>query len=146
MSLCCSLHKAKTHLAAAIAISLLEKKKSVVFGTVTPFLGQIRKTFDDDREHEWDVMRRFSWCDLLIIDDLGKEKVSDWVQQTVYEIINNRYVNNKSLVITTNMSLGDIRERYQEHGDAIVSRILEMCRGVRLDGPDWRKKRVLGNA
>ena len=75
-----------------------------------------------------------------------EREVADWVQQTVYEIINNRYVNNKSLVITTNVSLGDIRERYQEHGDAIVSRILEMCRGVRLDGPDWRKKGVLGNA
>jgi DNA replication protein DnaC len=133
----------KTHLAAAIAMELISREHTVVFGTVTSLLAQVRNTFDSDRETEMEVMRRLTKCDLLIIDDLGKEKVTDWVEQTVYELINTRYERNKSLVVTTNLSLTDIRSKYANVGDAIVDRIIEMCQGVRIVGESWRKKAVL---
>jgi DNA replication protein DnaC len=133
----------KTHLAAAIAMELISREHTVVFGTVTSLLAQVRNTFDSDRETEMEVMRRLTKCDLLIIDDLGKEKVTDWVEQTVYELINTRYERNKSLVVTTNLSLADIRSKYANVGDAIVDRIIEMCQGVRIVGESWRKKAVL---
>jgi DNA replication protein DnaC len=130
----------KTHLAAAIAMELIGREHTVVFGTVTNLLAQVRSTYSDDRVSELDIMRRLTRCDLLIIDDLGKERVSDWVEQTVYEIINTRYERNRSLIITTNMSLAEIRAKYAKVGDAIVDRILEMCQGIRMVGDSWRRK------
>lgn len=133
----------KTHLAAAIAMNLLDREHSVVFGTVTSLLGQIRSAFDSDRISEREVMDKLCRCQLLIIDDLGKEKTTDWVEQTLYEIINTRYEDNKSLVITTNMNLDEIRNKYQNNGDAIVDRILETCEGVEMKWPSWRKRAVM---
>lgn len=130
----------KTHLSAAIALELLEREFSVVFGTVTTLLAEIRRTYEDEKSSDYDVFNRMAKCDLLIIDDLGKEKVTEWVDQTIYEIINTRYENNKALIITTNMSLTTLRSKYTNTGEAVVSRILEMCHGIKMDGPDWRKK------
>jgi DNA replication protein DnaC len=133
----------KTHLSAAIAMYLLQRLHSVVFGTVATLLAQLRGSFNSEKVTEWDILQRLMKCDLLIIDDLGKEKVTDWVEQTVYEIINARYENNRSLIITTNLSLTEIRAKYQNNGEAMVSRILEMCQGVKMDGTDYRKRLVL---
>ncbi|WP_233096226.1 ATP-binding protein [Alicyclobacillus sp. SO9] len=133
----------KTHLAAAISLKLLEQEFRIVFGTVTSLLGQIRHTFDDSKEREADVFNRLTQCDLLVIDDIGKEKVTEWTEQTLFEIINSRYENNRSLVLTSNVSIADIRKRYQNVGDALTSRLLEMCQGIKMDGSDWRKKAVV---
>jgi len=133
----------KTHLSAAIALKLLESEYTVVFGTVTTLLSQLRNTYNNDKQNEQEIFNRLVKCQLLILDDLGKEKVSDWVEQTVYELINTRYENNRPLIITTNMTLSNIRDKYQNTGEAIVSRIIEMCRGVKMNGADWRKKAML---
>lgn len=130
----------KTHLAAAIAMHLLEREHTVVFGTVTSLLSQLRNTYDDHRETEKDVMRRLTRCQLLVIDDLGKEKVSPWVEQTVFEIINARYDDNKSVIITTNMDLPEIEKKYKDNGKALLDRIFEMCKGIKLSGKSWRKQ------
>ncbi|OPX87756.1 MAG: DNA replication protein DnaC [Pelotomaculum sp. PtaB.Bin104] len=133
----------KTHLAAAITLHLLNQCRSVILGTVTSLLGRIRQTYDDDaRETERQVLDQLIDVSLLVIDDLGKEKPTPWVEQMLYEIINARYEANKPLVITTNTSLKDIEARYKNTGPAIVSRIIEMCQGVRMDGADWRKSRL----
>ncbi|MFB5193166.1 ATP-binding protein [Alicyclobacillus fastidiosus] len=132
----------KTHLSAAIAMELLSREYSAVFGTVTTLLDEFRSAYDNDRIHHADVMRQLTRCDLLIVDDLGKEKVTDWVEQMVYELINTRYENNKSLIVTTNMTLTDIRDKYTERGAAIVSRILEMCKGVKMTGRDRRRMNI----
>lgn len=129
----------KTHLAAAIVQSLIEQGETVLFGTVTSLLGRIRATYGDSRETEEEVMREIQNCRLLVIDDLGKEKPTEWVEQTLYEIINHRYEFNKPLIITTNTSLKGIEEQYKKNGEAIVSRIAEMCKGVKMSWGDYRK-------
>ncbi|SFU70487.1 DNA replication protein DnaC [Alicyclobacillus macrosporangiidus] len=144
----------KTHLAAAIAMELIARGHWVVFGTITSLLQDIRRTYDEHaRETEADVLRRLKRCALLIIDDLGKENVSPWVKQTVFDVVNARYEDNKALIVTTNLSLPVIRQRYNADpqnpndtvsvGDALVDRILEMCKGVRMVGESWRKRSVL---
>jgi len=133
----------KTHLAAAITLHLLNQGYGVIFGTVTTLLGWIRQTYDDDaRESERQVIDQLVYASLLVIDDLGKEKPTPWVEQMLYEIINSRYEANKPLIITTNTSLREIEARYENTGRAIVSRIVEMCQGVRMEGQDWRKSRL----
>ncbi len=136
----------KTHLAAAVTMDLLGKGHSVIFGTVSSLLAQIRNTYDDDRESEMQVKGRLSNCDLLVIDEIGKEKVNAWVAQTVYDIVNARYERNKALIVTTNLSLTEIRARYDRRiedvkigvGSAIVDRMIEMCDGVKLVGKSYR--------
>lgn len=143
----------KTHLAAAIAMELMSRELSVVYGTVSSLLSQIRSTYDSSKETEAAAKYRMTSCDLLVIDEMGKEKVNAWVGQTVYDIINARYENNKAMVITTNLSLAEIRKKYNDIdsvrvgiGDALVDRIYEACRGVQFTGTSWRKQSLGGGA
>lgn len=131
----------KTHLCAAIALQLLEGEHSVMFGTVATLLGQIRSTYDS-QQSEREVFNRMTKCDLLIIDDMGKERVTEWGDTMLYELVNTRYENNKAILFTTNNTLSDIRTKYPNSGEAIVSRVLEMCEGIKMTGPDWRKKAI----
>lgn len=130
----------KTHLSAAIGQHLLDEGKSVLYGTVATHLARLRHTYGNDKQTERQVMDQLIRCQLLIIDDVGKEKVTEWVDQTVFEIINTRYEHRKPVVITTNLSLSEIRDKYTVTGDALVSRIIEMCAGVQMSGADWRKE------
>jgi len=134
-----SIGTGKTHLAAAITMALIEKEVRVTFGTFGTLLAQLRNAFDGNGS-ERDIMRKYIKGPLLVIDDLGKEKVTDWVEQTIYEIVNTRYEDNKSLIITTNLDLAQLRQRYPNVGDAMVDRIIEMCRGVKLNGESWRRR------
>ena len=132
----------KTHLAAAIAIHLLNNQTPVIFGTVTTLLGRLRQTYaKESNETEREILDALTSVNLLILDDLGKEKSTPWVQQMLYEVINTRYENKKSLVVTTNSGMKQLEERMPDVGAAIVSRLLEMCQGVKLNGPDRRKTR-----
>lgn len=132
----------KTHLAAAIAHEQIKKSRSVLFGTVPSLLSRIKATYSDDHGTEQEVMSIFFRCSLLVLDDLGKEKVSEWVEERMYEIVNGRYERNLPIVITTNVGLKAVKDRYRMNGVAIVSRLHEMCpRGVMLNGPDYRMKR-----
>jgi len=134
----------KTHLAAAITLYMLNHCQPVIFGTVTNLLGRIRQTYNNDnKETERQAVDDFLNIPLLVIDDLGKEKPTAWVEQMMYEIINGRYEDNKPLIITTNISLKGIEEQYERNGAAIVSRIVEMCQGVKMDGSDHRKARLI---
>ena len=134
----------KTYLAAAITLRLVENCQSVIFGTVTTLLGRIRQTYTKNSEFdEREIIDQLTNVSLLVIDDLGKEKPTEWTEQMLYEIINARYENNMPLVITTNISLKEIRERYENNGPAIESRIIEMCQGIRMIGKDFRKKRLV---
>jgi len=72
---------------------------------------------------------------LLFIDDLGAEKVTEWVEEVIYLIINTRYENNIPIVITSNYPLSKVAELV---GDRVASRIKEMCHVVEIKGEDRR--------
>lgn len=72
---------------------------------------------------------------ILILDDVGSEKVSDWTIETLYHLINDRYENNKPTIITSNLSLKELAEKV---GDRIPSRIAEMCEVIKIEGKDRR--------
>lgn len=74
---------------------------------------------------------------LLILDDLGCEKITDWVLEKFYEIINTRYNHVRPVIITSNHSIPELAEKV---GDRIVSRLVEMCDIVELTGDDRRIK------
>lgn len=130
----------KTHLAAAVAIEQAKACRSVIFGTVPSILGRIKATFDG-KETEWEVKSAIMSCSLLVLDDLGKEKPSEWVEETLYEIVNARYVKGLPVIITTNVGLKAVEARYPWNGEAIVSRLFEMCRGAQVGGDDYRRRK-----
>lgn len=129
----------KTHLAAALALTRMAMGHSVLFGTVPALLDRIRAAYDDERETEAQVMRPFLSASLLVMDDLGKERVNDWVEEKVYAILNGRYERKLQVVITSNCGLEGIQRRYPWNGEAIVSRLFGMCQGVMIEGEDFRK-------
>ncbi|WP_461040817.1 ATP-binding protein [Tepidimicrobium xylanilyticum] len=133
----------KTHLAAAIANSLLNKLYSVYFGNVVDIMGFIKSTYNQDSEiSERDAISIMTdKVDLFIIDDLGKENNTEYTLSMLYQLINRVYENEKPIVITTNFNSIELSRKLGERGQAIVSRVTEMCEPVIFKGEDWRLKR-----
>lgn len=133
----------KTHLAAAITLHLLNQGIPVIFGTLINLLGKVKQTYSDYSESEENIIDTYCAVDLLVIDDLGKEKPTEWVLEKLYNIINTRYENNKPIIITTNFNYDELVRRLTVNGNdstakALASRLNEICRGVLADGQDYR--------
>jgi len=75
---------------------------------------------------------------VVILDDIGAEKPSDWVEEQLYALIDVRYRMLRSTIFSSNRSM---RQLEAQIGSRSVSRIMEMCEGVRVGGEDWRKRR-----
>lgn len=106
----------KTFLSACIARVVSEKGRSVVYDTAGNVFARFEaKRFarfgEEARQAETDT-RRYLICDLLILDDLGSEFTSPFVQSALYELINTRLRENKHTVISSNLSLEEVRKRY----------------------------------
>jgi DNA replication protein DnaC len=137
-----SIGAGKTHLAAAIANQLLAAGIPVIFKTAIDLLSDIRSTYDTETQ-ESKVVDTYGTVELLILDDLGKEKVTAWAASMIFSIINARYENMLPTIITTNhgckelaAALGDDRTR----AEAIVSRLQETCVTVVMAWDDHRKR------
>ena len=89
-------------------------------------------------ETETQVLARYSNIKILALDDLGAERVSDWSIQMLYLLIDRRYREMRQTLISSNMSLSEIAESFD---DRIASRISEMCQIVKFDGEDRRLRR-----
>ena len=134
----------KTHLIAAMIdwIARMTKRRKnqvwIIFTTSVDMLARIKYSFDrkfKENETTEEVMDRLENCSLLIIDDLGSEKTTDWANELFYKIIDYRYSNLKPIIITTNLTDQELKEKISER---LVSRIHEMCKGIRLTGKDYR--------
>jgi len=103
----------KTFLSACIAREVTEQGFSVVYDTAaTIFRVMENEYFHRGEEDNSFAVDRFLRCDLLIMDDLGTELVTAFVQSALYRIINTRLMEGKSTVISTNLSPGELYERY----------------------------------
>lgn len=76
---------------------------------------------------------------VLVIDDIGAEKITEWAIERLYIIINKAYERGHIVIIATNLAPDELREKY---GDRIFSRLNEMCTLLELDGEDRRMKKV----
>ena len=128
----------KTTLAMLVSRHALEAGRSVAIYSLPRLLGEIRRiTFDDERD-SIDLLDRLTAVDLLHIDDVGAEKTSDWVLEQLYAIVNARYENERSMIITTNLERDELAAQINER---TVSRLEEMCEVLPLWGPDARQQR-----
>lgn len=127
----------KTHLAASIANKLIENDKIVLMGRLTTLLDMIKETFKDNMKSENELIELYSNVDMIIIDDLGTEKISNWTLERLYTIIENRNENRLPIIITTRFDKHGLIERFskcqdEQLVDAIISKLYQMCYGVTL--------------
>ncbi len=133
----------KTYLASCIANETIKNKSTVVFGTLIQLLDYIKDTYKDSDMSDKEYLNLYSSVYLLIIDDLGKEKPTEWVLEKLFLIVNNRYNNYLPIVITTNYNRNQLRERLCVNKnysmvDSIISRLYEMCGGIEIKDEDHR--------
>lgn len=134
----------KTHLAAAICHEVIKQNYQPIFGTMIDLLDRIKATYADGQGSEERIIQRYATCDLLVIDDLGKERPTEWAAEKLYYIANARYGDYLPVVITTNYAVDKLRRRLTigdnvEAAEAVVSRIYEICAGVLCNWEDYRK-------
>jgi DNA replication protein DnaC len=128
----------KTHAAVALLGILIEDGYRAQFVSVPDLLDQIRATFNRSGESVEDVCERPRNGELVLLDDLGAEKPSEWVREKLYQIINARYNARRCTIVTSNKSPEQLAKQI---GDRAVSRLMEMCEPIKFEGPDRRLKK-----
>jgi DNA replication protein DnaC len=158
----------KTHLAVSIIKGLIEKGFACIFTESGSLLKEIQDSYNPiSKSSEFRVLAPIYQADVLVLDELGATVPTDWVRDTMYQIINTRYNNKKLTIFTTNYldaprvaadedpdgadtkrrSRTFATERIQELttledriGTPLRSRLYEMCKKVMIEGEDYRKR------
>jgi len=125
----------KTTLAMLVSKAAASAGRSVAIYSLPRLMNEIRDTHRAERSHV-DLLDRLTAVDLLHIDDVGAERTTDWVLEELYSIVNARYEDERSMVITTNITT---REELQDQITIrTVSRLTEMCDELPVMGHDRR--------
>jgi DNA replication protein DnaC len=135
----------KTHLAAAILHGLLGKGIGCLFYDLGALLREIQSSYNaESRLSEAKVLAPVYETEVLVLDELGASKPTDWVRDTMMNVIGKRYNDKKLIIFTTNYMderSGTSEETLEDRvGERLRSRLYEMCRTVVMDGPDYRTK------
>jgi len=125
----------KTTLAMLVSKAALKAGRSVAIYSLPRLLNEIRDVHRQERSH-LDLLDRLTAVDLLHVDDVGAERTTDWVLEELYSIVNARYEEQKSMVITTNIL--DRDALCEQITERTVSRLTEMCDELPLLGHDRR--------
>lgn len=134
----------KTHIAVSVLRQVIvEKRAHGLFYDVRDLLRVIRSTYNPVvRTAEMDILRPVMEADLVVLDDLGAEKPSEWVEETMNLIVNTRYNERRPTIFTTNYEdvpdetdLDSLKVRV---GFRLHSRLHEMCEFLEYDGGDYR--------
>lgn len=126
----------KTFCAACISNALLAKRIPVIMTSFVKLLEDIR-TFGEDGN---DFMQRLNHAKLLVLDDLGAERKSDFALEKVYDIVDSRYRSSLPMILTTNLSLEEMKQTTDIRRARIYDRIFEVCYPVRFIGRSYREK------
>jgi DNA replication protein DnaC len=135
----------KTHLAVSIIIGLCENGFSPLFYEFGSLLKEIQDSYNPNtKSSELKILSNVFEAEILVLDELGASKPTDWVKDTMAHIINTRYNDKKLTIFTTNYM--DIRKTEKDEtledriGVRLRSRLFEMCRTMYIEGNDYRKK------
>jgi DNA replication protein DnaC len=134
----------KTHLSVAILRGLVERGIPCLFYEFGSLLKAIQNSYNPiSQTSELKVLAPVFEAEVLVLDELGASKPTDWVRDTMMQIINTRYNDRKLTIFTTNYLDGRRTERDETLEDRIGvrlrSRLFEMCKTVQIEGDDYRK-------
>lgn len=135
----------KSFLSCCVAKELIDHGNLVLYFSASQLFDILSKsTFDKDSpEAVAGIFDDICGCDLLIIDDLGTELTNSFVSSQLFSCLNSRYLRKKATIITTNLSLGELRDRYS---DRIFSRITSNYDICKLTGQDIRMLKKTASA
>ncbi len=127
----------KTSLAMLVSMAAERAGRSVAIYPLTRLLAEIKQTYDRDADASYlQLFRRLSMVDLLQLDDLGTERTTEWVLEQLYSIVNERWQDQRAIVVTTNLTYDALRDQL---GARTVSRLVEICGDpCPIMGPDLR--------
>ena len=135
----------KTHLSVAILRGLIQKGVPCLFYEFGSLLKEIQNSYNPvSQTSELKVLAPVFEAEVLVLDELGASKPTDWVRDTMMQVINTRYNDKKLTIFTTNYLDGRRSEKDETLEDRIGvrlrSRLFEMCKTVQIEGDDYRKK------
>lgn len=124
----------KTYSASALAKAFCISGYRTLMTTSLAMLDAVKASFDGDIKSG---ISRYAACDVLIIDDLGKENANSWVMTTLFQIVNERYEAIKPTIVTSQYAPDELKARMSRSGEresaeAIIERLKETCKLVRL--------------
>lgn len=125
----------KTFLSACVARAVADKGFSVAYETASRLFGKLEKNRFSPDEQTAEAVAKLESCDLLIIDDLGTELPGNFVTAALYNLVNDRLLAGKSMVISTNLNVNEISERYTPQ---IASRLQGSFQRLTFVGQDIR--------
>ncbi|MBE6573622.1 MAG: DNA replication protein DnaC [Ruminococcaceae bacterium] len=132
----------KTHLSTSCAVNIIGKGYEVIYDTAQNILSDFEyerfgRDYNSQQSDSKKTDKYFS-CDLLIIDDLGTEMGNNFTVSIIYNLLNTRLNNNKPMIISTNLTSKELRDKYD---DRIVSRILGEFEILPFYGNDIRQQK-----
>lgn len=131
----------KTRAAAIIANELVKKDVDVRFTTSGTILEQIKRTFNGDTKEN--VLEELKKVDVLVIDDFGTEKVTEWRSEIFYSLIDHRYTSMRPTIFTSNYNIKELED--SGYDTRITSRIKEMCYMVPFPSVSVREQKARNN-
>lgn len=135
--LCGDVGTGKTHLAVAVMNELMTKKRvPSLFVTVPELLDNLRGAYKNPGQDLDEWMDAVKNADLLVLDDLGSERVTEWVQERIFVLVNHRYREVLPTLFTSNVGPKDLAAKL---GERTASRIISMCDWISLEGEDYRE-------
>ena len=126
----------KSYAAAVIANELMNRKVPVLMTSFAKILKESWST-------SYDGTSKFNRVKLLIIDDLGVERSTEYALEKMYDVIDGRYQSKKPIIITTNLTIDQMKKETDIKYVRVYDRIFEMCYPVRVEGMSWRKKEAV---
>ena len=132
----------KTFLAGCIANALLEQKIPVLMTSFPKILNALGGLYSSERNEYLASLNRYT---LLVIDDMGIERESQYTVETIYTVIDERYKSGKPFIITTNIQLDALKSPQEVEHARIYDRIMERCMPVFFGGKNYRSELGQGN-
>ena len=127
----------KSFFAGCIANALLDRDVPVLMTNFPTILNRLTGMFSEDRA---DFIASFDEYDLLIIDDLGVERSTEYAMEQMFFVIDSRYRSRRPMIITTNLKLSELKNPPDLAHARIYDRILERCAPILFDGKNFREE------
>lgn len=129
----------KTFLSACIVNALIEKGHPCLCTNFARIVNNVQSKWEDKQQY-LDSLNRF---DLLVIDDLAAERDTEYMGEIVMNIIDARYRAKKPIIVTTNLTMDELKNPTNIRRDRVISRLFEMCAIVEVNGIDRRKVKAV---
>lgn len=127
----------KSYIAAALCNALIDGGHEAYFTTFSRIEKEAGAGTREDRKEYLDSLNDYS---LLVLDDLGAERTSEYMQELVFNVIDTRYGSGKPMIITTNLTMPELKNPQTAQQSRIYDRILQICYPVQIGGESIRRK------